>query len=70
MDVYVCSAAFAGLKVLERHRLVNGIVTEAGLFSRIHALTIKAWTADEWEARQHTIPQSMQQAQQDVTTPR
>ena len=71
LDLYLCSDEFEGMKLLDRHRLVNSIVTEAGLYTQaIHALTIKAWTREEWEKKQATIPSQMQQAQADVTTPR
>ena len=57
------------MKLLERHRLINDIVTAAGLFSHIHALTIKAWTEEEWAKRKDSIPQQMQQAQANATSP-
>jgi len=58
LTVYLSSPLFSGQSLLERHRLVNDVVTRAGLFKQvIHALTIKAWTAEEWNNRQQQIPQ-------------
>jgi stress-induced morphogen len=41
-EVYVSAAQLEGMKLLERHRLIQGLVSGAGLMQRIHALTIKA----------------------------
>ena len=69
LDLFVASERFAGLKLLERHRLVNDAVTRAGLFEHIHALTIKAWTPEEWEKKRDTIPQQAQADAQLATSP-
>jgi len=58
------------MKLLDRHRLINDTVTQAGLFEHIHALTIKAWTPEEWEKKKDTIPQTVQADQQLATSPR
>jgi len=56
-QIYVCSSSFAGQRLLERHRRVNGLLTEAGLMSRgIHAITIKAWTPEEWDKNKEQLP--------------
>lgn len=50
-DAVVISPAFAGLRTLQRHRLVYGALgTHIG--GDIHALSIQAYTPDEWSARQ------------------
>ena len=50
--VFVVSPSFKGVKLLQRHRLVNG---KAGalreLLPLLHALTIKAMTPEEYEAK-------------------
>ena len=69
LDLFLASERFAGLKLLERHRLVNECVTRAGLFEHIHALTIKAWTPEEWEKKKDTIPQQAQADSQLATSP-
>ena len=63
LEVYLSSPRFAGLSTLARHRLVNDAVKAAGMFDDhnndtplIHALTIKAWTPEEWDRKKHTIP--------------
>jgi len=47
-DVIVVCADWEGVGLLERHRAVNGAIAAAGLSSKIHALTIKAWTPAQW----------------------
>ncbi len=44
----VVTAAFAGRSLVERHQLVYGSLRGA-MADRIHALSIKAYTPDEWE---------------------
>jgi stress-induced morphogen len=61
LEIYVISARFNGVKLLERHRMVNDIVKDAGLFDHaIHALTVKAWTPEDYEAKKSTIPEDAQ----------
>lgn len=44
----VVTAAFAGKSLVERHQLVYGSLAGA-MADRIHALSIKAYTPDEWQ---------------------
>ena len=46
--VVVVSAQFDGVKLLQRHRLVNGALSEE-LTSGVHALSIVAKTPSQWE---------------------
>lgn len=69
LDLFIASDRFNGVKLLDRHRLINDIVTQAGLFEHIHALTIKAWTVEEWEKKKDNIPQTVQADQQLATSP-
>jgi len=46
----VVSERFQGVSLLDRNRMIYGILT-AEMESDIHALTIKAMTPSEWEAR-------------------
>lgn len=55
-ELYISSGKFEGMKLLERHRLVNGLLSEAGLMARIHAVTIKAWTPAEFEKNAAQVP--------------
>jgi acid stress-induced BolA-like protein IbaG/YrbA len=49
----VVSEAFAGKRLLARHRLINDIVKTRLLNNEIHALSIvKALTPDEWAGQQ------------------
>jgi acid stress-induced BolA-like protein IbaG/YrbA len=43
----VVTAAFAGKSLVERHQLVYGSL-QGAMAERIHALSIKAYTPDEW----------------------
>ena len=43
----VVSAAFDGKSLVERHQLVYGSL-QGAMAERIHALSIKAYTPDEW----------------------
>ncbi len=55
--VVVVSDAFAGQRLLGRHRLVNDtLATE--LAGGVHALAIHTYTAAEWEAKHGAAPQS------------
>jgi len=54
LDVYIASAKFAGLSLLERQRLVyDTLKPEMGA---IHAITMKTWTPDEWEKKKGSVP--------------
>jgi acid stress-induced BolA-like protein IbaG/YrbA len=49
-EAVVVSAAFAGKRSLSRHQMVYG--TLGGSVGReIHALAVKTYTPDEWQAR-------------------
>mmetsp|Transcript_378 Transcript_378/g.824 ORF Transcript_378/g.824 Transcript_378/m.824 type:complete len:91 (+) Transcript_378:46-318(+) len=51
LDLVVVSAEFVGTALLARHRKVNGVIKDGGLMDGIHALTIKAWTPEQWEKK-------------------
>ena len=46
--VIIATEAFEGVKLLERHRAVNTLLAEQ-LQTGVHALSIKAKTALQWE---------------------
>jgi acid stress-induced BolA-like protein IbaG/YrbA len=48
------SAAFEGLRALARHQLVYRALGER-VGREIHALSIEAYTPQEWSARQQTV---------------
>ncbi|TFG86155.1 MAG: BolA/IbaG family iron-sulfur metabolism protein [Chromatiales bacterium] len=49
-EALVVSPAFAGKRTLQRHRLIYGALgTHIG--GDIHALSIQAYTPEEWSAR-------------------
>jgi len=55
--VVAISALFEGKGLLARHRLINGILKEE-LDTGVHALSIVAKTASEWEKVQGAVPAS------------
>jgi hypothetical protein len=51
LQVFVVSAAFNGVPVVQRHRMVNDVVAGgAGAPLPVHALSIKASTPEQWGA--------------------
>lgn len=55
--VVLVSDAFEGSGLLDRHRLVNGLLA-GELRSAVHALAIHAYTPEEWRARTGGAPMS------------
>jgi acid stress-induced BolA-like protein IbaG/YrbA len=51
VEVTVVSDAFNGNPPLKRHRLVNEAFAAELKSNQIHALTIKAYTPVQWEAK-------------------
>ncbi|MGE0371294.1 MAG: BolA family protein [Gammaproteobacteria bacterium] len=53
----VLVAAFEGIGLLARHRMVNDLLADE-LANEIHALAIHAYTQEEWEVRTGKAPMS------------
>ncbi len=53
LELIIVSKQFDGLQLLHRHRLVHAAVEEYK--NQIHALTIKAWTPDQYEEQSNRI---------------
>eukprot|EP01089_Gocevia_fonbrunei_P017558 TRINITY_DN5743_c0_g1_i1.p1 TRINITY_DN5743_c0_g1~~TRINITY_DN5743_c0_g1_i1.p1 ORF type:complete len:101 (-),score=21.62 TRINITY_DN5743_c0_g1_i1:50-319(-) len=51
-ELVIVSKDFDGKPLLDRHRMVNDSVKP--LMSRIHALTMKTWTPQQYEQRKQT----------------
>lgn len=51
-EALVISDEFAGLPPLKRHKMIYAVLDEHIKSGAIHALTIKAYTADEWKVKQ------------------
>ena len=47
----IVSEDFDKVPLIQRHRKVQALLKEDGLMDEIHALTIKAWTPEQWEAK-------------------
>lgn len=50
-EAVVVSPAFAGKRSLSRHQMVYGTLGSS-VGREIHALAVKTYTPDEWQARQ------------------
>ena len=50
-EAVVISPAFAGLTPIKKHKLVYAALNEHIASGAIHALTIRAYTPEEWQAR-------------------
>lgn len=50
-EATVISNAFEGLNLVKKHQLVYALLNEHIASGVIHALSIKAYTPAEWEAR-------------------
>ena len=55
--VIIVSEDFAGMGLVKRHRAVHAAV-QAQLDAGVHALSIQAFTPQEWTARGETVPPS------------
>lgn len=51
VDLKIVSKKFGGVPLLKRHQLVNDIFSHDLSSNRIHALTIKAWTPEQYEKK-------------------
>jgi acid stress-induced BolA-like protein IbaG/YrbA len=51
-EATVISSAFEGLTMLKEHQLVYATVNEHIMSGALHALTIKAYTPEEWKQQQ------------------
>ncbi len=49
------SSDFVGKRLLQRHRLVNQLLTDE-LAGEVHALALHTYTPDEWQSRQQQSP--------------
>jgi BolA protein len=55
--VVIVASAFAGTSLVARHRRVNEALADE-LKAGLHALSIHAYTPDEWTARGGSVPAS------------
>ena len=52
LELIIVSSDFEKVPLIQRHRKVQALLKEDGLMDeKIHALTIKAWTPEQWEAK-------------------
>ena len=57
LKVVVVTDKFQGMSVVERHRAVNKLL-EQEFHGGLHALSIVARTAQQWESSKHAVPSS------------
>ncbi len=50
--IQVISQAFEGKRLLEQHRMVKSVLHNKMLDNTIHALSLKTWTPERWEAQE------------------
>lgn len=55
--VVMISDKFEGLRLIQRHRMINEILREE-LAGPIHALTLHLYTNQDWEKRFGSVPES------------
>ncbi|CAH0541033.1 BolA family protein [Vibrio marisflavi] len=55
--VVVVSTQFEGQRLVARHRAVNQVLSNE-LANNIHALSIKAYTPEEWQENGQVIPET------------
>ena len=55
--VILISSQFEGLRLIQRHRVVNKALTEE-LSGPVHALAIHTYTSEEWLSKNKKIPDS------------
>lgn len=55
--VIIVSEAFAGLRLVQRHQKVYAAVADLLSPSKIHALAIHAYVADEWQGEAPNSPE-------------
>jgi len=55
--VTLVSKAFTGLRLLQRHRTINQLLSEE-LAGPVHALALHTYTPEEWEKKHGVVPDS------------
>lgn len=53
----IVSDHFSNIKRIQRHRIINDLLADE-LRGPVHALSLKLYTREEWEARGHDVPAS------------
>mmetsp|Transcript_10550 Transcript_10550/g.22512 ORF Transcript_10550/g.22512 Transcript_10550/m.22512 type:complete len:95 (-) Transcript_10550:257-541(-) len=51
LELTIVSDTFRGMPLLKRHRQVNSLLKEKGLWEELHALQVVAWTGEQWEKK-------------------
>lgn len=51
LELTIVTDDFDGVLLLKRHREINNLMKEKGLWVELHALQINAWTGKQWEAK-------------------
>jgi len=51
LDMIIVSKQFEGVSLLKRHQKVNDLVAEELADNRIHAITMKTWTPEQYEKK-------------------
>mmetsp|Transcript_21746 Transcript_21746/g.31491 ORF Transcript_21746/g.31491 Transcript_21746/m.31491 type:complete len:95 (+) Transcript_21746:119-403(+) len=51
-ELTIVSSQFEKVPLIQRHRKVNTLLKDENIMDSIHAITIKAWTPEQWSAKQ------------------
>jgi acid stress-induced BolA-like protein IbaG/YrbA len=55
-EALVVSAAFAGKSMLEQHRMVYATLGDSFRTDALHALSLKTYTPEQWQAASGALP--------------
>jgi acid stress-induced BolA-like protein IbaG/YrbA len=55
LQAIVVSSQFAGKSLVKQHQLIYGALREAMASEAIHALALKTYTPEAWEAANQTV---------------
>ncbi len=55
LEVIIVTSEFDNISNIKRHREIQNLLKEKGLFDNIHALQIKAWTVDQYSRMERKV---------------
>jgi stress-induced morphogen len=55
--LYAVSSAFVGLPLIKRHQLAHEVLHDE--IAKLHAITLKLWTEDDWEKKKGQVPEDL-----------
>ena len=55
LEVIIVTSEFDNISNIKRHREIQNLLKEKGLFDNIHALQIKAWTVEQYSRMERKV---------------